>query len=111
MMFDRALLAFGNLLFLTGVVLVIGLQKTMSFFFQPRKMKGTALFLGGITLVLFKWPIIGMCIEIFGFINLFGDFLPIVLSTLRRMPVIGSLLMLPGLRQFTDNYAETQLPV
>ena len=72
MMFDRALLAFGNLLFVTGVALVIGMQKTMAFFFQARKIKGTTCFFTGIVIVLWGWTIIGMIIEVFGFINLFG---------------------------------------
>lgn len=78
MMFDRAMLAFGNLLFVTGVALVIGIQKTSAFFFQKRKIKGTSCFLGGIVIVLIGWPVIGMIIEIFGFINLFGYVLNII---------------------------------
>lgn len=131
MMFDRALLAFGNLLFVTGVALVIGVQKTISFFFQARKIKGTTCFLGGILVVLLGWTIIGMLIEVFGFINLFGyvlitkkskgnkiltymmnirDFFPIVFTTLRRVPVIGPILDLPIFRAMTDSY-DARLPV
>merc|ERR1712137_1063669 len=95
MMFDRALLAFGNLLFVTGVALVIGMQKTMNFFFQTRKVKGTTCFFGGIFIALLGWTIIGMLVEAYGFFNLFGDFFPIVLATLHRVPVIGPLLDLP----------------
>ena len=77
--FDRGLLAMGNLLFLSGVVLIIGPAKTYRFFFQARKAKGTACFLGGIALVLYGWTIIGICIEGWGFLNLFGDFFPTAL--------------------------------
>ena len=33
---------------------------------------GTICFLGGILLVLLGWAVLGLAIEIFGFINLFG---------------------------------------
>src|SRR3990167_10587947 len=123
LIFDRTLLAFGNLLFVSGVTLVIGPNKTMSFFFQARKIKGTSCFIGGIFLVLLGWTIIGMLVEIFGFINLFGyffyqiffrknsmliflitsDFFPIILVTARRLPVIGQILEIPFLKRMTDS--------
>eukprot|EP01094_Clydonella_sp_ATCC50884_P022004 TRINITY_DN4968_c0_g1_i1.p1 TRINITY_DN4968_c0_g1~~TRINITY_DN4968_c0_g1_i1.p1 ORF type:complete len:143 (+),score=28.26 TRINITY_DN4968_c0_g1_i1:276-704(+) len=112
MFLDRALLAFGNLLFLVGLALVIGLQKTMVFFFQPRKMKGTCLFLGGIFLVLIKWPLIGMLLEVYGLFLLFGDFFPVVVSYMRMLPIIGSILELPFLRSVVDRITDQNtLPV
>ena len=53
--FDKGLLAMGNILFLAGVVLIIGARKTGRFFFQRRKLRGTSCFLGGIMLVLVGW--------------------------------------------------------
>ena len=95
-----------QILFLSGVMMIIGINKTFRFFFQKRKLKGgsaprpsgpthaspllrlapaphflpprtclppgTACFLGGIGLVLLGWPVIGMGVEGFGFLNLFG---------------------------------------
>eukprot|EP01116_Phalansterium_solitarium_P024974 TRINITY_DN9338_c0_g1_i2.p1 TRINITY_DN9338_c0_g1~~TRINITY_DN9338_c0_g1_i2.p1 ORF type:complete len:139 (-),score=5.99 TRINITY_DN9338_c0_g1_i2:156-572(-) len=110
--FDRGLLAIGNLLFLSGVTLVIGLRKTLRFFFQKRKYKGTGCFLAGIALVLLGWPFIGMCIEVFGFINLFGDFFPVVFAFIRRLPVVGNVLRLPVISTIIDRIVSTgSLPV
>lgn len=60
-------------MFLSGITLIIGARKTFIFFFKrPEKLRGTICFLGGIVLVLIQWPVLGMFIELFGFINLFG---------------------------------------
>lgn len=87
--------------FLSGLCLLIGLGRTLNFFWQPHnpsKMKGSAAFFFGIFLVLIGWPFIGMCVEFYGFFVLFSGFLPIVISFIRRIPVLGNLLNLPGIR-------------
>ncbi|RMB99228.1 hypothetical protein DUI87_23961 [Hirundo rustica rustica] len=71
--FDSVLLAFGNLLFLTGLVFIIGFRRTFTFFFQRPKLKGTSFFLGGLIVVLLRWPILGMLLEAYGFISLFNS--------------------------------------
>lgn len=106
-----------QLMFLAGVTMVIGPQKAFTFFFQSRKWKGTATFFGGILLVLLKWPIIGMCVEAFGFVNLFGyvlcwhaaakvsrrsrpsDFFPTVIRFLKALPIVGRIFEIPVIRQ------------
>ncbi|GAA93930.1 uncharacterized protein L969DRAFT_70068 [Mixia osmundae IAM 14324] len=100
--FDAALLALGDILFLSGITLVIGPRKTFAFFARRQKIRGTICFLGGIVLVFCKYPFWGMLIEAFGFLNLFGDFFPVVLTFLRQLPVIGHFLSLPYVRQVTD---------
>ncbi|KAG6862334.1 hypothetical protein C0995_016032 [Termitomyces sp. Mi166 len=70
--FDGALLALGNVLFISGVTLIIGPQKTFYFFARKQKIRGTICFLGGVLLVFFKWPFLGVIVETFGFLNLFG---------------------------------------
>lgn len=96
--FDKGLLAMGNVLFLAGVILIIGPTRAVRFFFQRRKAKGSALFFAGMALVLLGKPVVGIVIEAFGFINLFGDFFPVVISFLRRMPVVGNILSMPGFK-------------
>lgn len=60
-----------QLLFLTGLSLIIGLRRTFSFFFQRHKLKGTSFFLGGVAIVLLRWPLLGMLLEAYGFVSLF----------------------------------------
>ncbi|CAG8522181.1 26514_t:CDS:2 [Dentiscutata erythropus] len=88
LLFDGGLLAIGNILFISGITLIIG-----------------------VLLVFIKWPVLGMVIELFGFLNLFGDFFPVVISFLRKLPVIGSLLNAPGISQVVDKITGSKLPV
>ncbi|XP_064162087.1 vesicle transport protein GOT1A isoform X2 [Anguilla rostrata] len=89
--FDSVLLAFGNVLFLTGLAFVIGLQRTATFFFQRQKLRGSSFFLGGVALVLMRWPVVGMVMETYGFVLLFRSFFPVAFQFL------GSLVNIPFL--------------
>ncbi|KAN0138350.1 Got1 domain containing protein [Lactarius tabidus] len=109
--FDGALLALGNILFLGGLFLIIGPQKTFYFFARRNKLRGTACFLGGILLVFFKWPAIGVLVEMFGFLNLFGDFFPVILTFLRQLPFIGQFLNLPYVRPLVDRFSGSRTSV
>jgi hypothetical protein len=100
--FDGALLALGNILFVSGLTLIIGPNKTFYFFARKEKLRGTICFLGGIVMVFFKWPFFGMIVETFGFLNLFGDFFPVVITFMRQLPFIGTILSLPGIRTVVD---------
>jgi len=74
------------------------------------------MFLGGIVLVLFGRTFIGLAVETFGFVNLFGyeqyqqqpfdlqltlplpclsDFFPIVLAFIKKVPLVGRVLEWP----------------
>ncbi len=68
-----------------GLACCMGLDKTFAFFAQRDRLMGTTAFLGGIVTVLLGWPILGMIIELYGFVALFGGFLPLVISFLRQV--------------------------
>ncbi|XP_055040902.1 vesicle transport protein GOT1A [Paramisgurnus dabryanus] len=89
--FDSVLLAFGNILFLSGLAFIIGLKRTTHFFFQRQKLRGSTFFLGGVALVLLKWPRIGMLVESYGFVLLFKSFFPMACG------FFGSVLNIPFL--------------
>ncbi|KAI9228971.1 MAG: putative GOT1-membrane protein required for ER to Golgi transport [Piptocephalis tieghemiana] len=112
LLFDAGLIAIGNILFLSGLAMVYGLSSSAMFFAQKRKIPGTVCFFTGVLLVFFKWPLIGMCAEGFGFISLFGDFFPMIITFLRQLPLIGTVLNLPGISHVLDRItAPSQSPV
>ncbi|KAJ3480132.1 hypothetical protein NLG97_g8143 [Lecanicillium saksenae] len=87
--FDRAMLAMGNILFLIGLTIIIGPQKTLAFFARKQKAKGTAAFFLGLILILMRWTFIGFLVEGYGIVILFGDFLGTIASFARGIPVVG----------------------
>uniref|UniRef100_A0A182XIC7 Vesicle transport protein GOT1B n=1 Tax=Anopheles quadriannulatus TaxID=34691 RepID=A0A182XIC7_ANOQN len=102
LLFDKGLLAIGNILFVCGLACVIGLERTFRFFFQKHKVKASISFFGGIAIVLFGYPLIGMLIEMYGFILLFSGFFPVAINFLRRVPVLGNILNMPGISRTVD---------
>ncbi|KAK3203216.1 hypothetical protein GRF29_112g533464 [Pseudopithomyces chartarum] len=82
-------LAMGNILFLIGLTLIIGFQKTASFFARRQKWKGTAAFAAGITLILLRWAFFGFLIELYGILVLFGDFFATIAGFVGNIPVVG----------------------
>ncbi|XP_070763756.1 golgi transport 1Bb isoform X1 [Enoplosus armatus] len=102
---------FAQILFVSGLSFVIGLERTFRFFFQRHKVKATSFFLGGVLVVLIGWPIIGVVLEIYGFFLLFRGFFPVAVGFIRRVPVLGSLLALPGISTLVDKIGESNTMV
>ncbi|XP_034472982.1 vesicle transport protein GOT1B isoform X2 [Drosophila innubila] len=97
LLFDKGLLAIGNILFIAGLGCVIGVERTLRFFFQRHKVKGTTAFFGGIVIVLLGFPIIA-CLFIF----IFSGFFPVAINFLGRVPVLGSLFNLPFMQKIVQ---------
>jgi hypothetical protein len=74
------------------------------------RLVGATLFFLGILLVLFRWSVTGLLVEGFGFINLFGDFLPTIIGVARQVPVLSSVLNLPGISHAIDLLLGKTLP-
>ncbi|XP_046676811.1 LOW QUALITY PROTEIN: vesicle transport protein GOT1B [Homalodisca vitripennis] len=105
LLFDRGLLAIGNILFVAGLAAVIGFERTFRFFFQRHKTKASIAFLGGIVVILYGWAFVGTLLELYGFILLFSGFFPVAVNFLRRVPVLGTVLNLPGISMVVDRLA------
>jgi hypothetical protein len=71
------------------LTIIIGPSKTFLFFARKQKLKGTAAFFAGLTLILIKWTFIGFIVEAYGIAVLFGDFLGTIAGFARGLPVIG----------------------
>eukprot|EP01031_Cornospumella_fuschlensis_P038649 gene38649-46984_t len=74
------------------------------------RIRGTVCFFLGILLVLLRYSVVGILIEFFGFLNLFGNFLPTVLTVSRQIPGVGYLLDLPLIAPAVDFLAGKTLP-
>jgi hypothetical protein len=93
MFFNAGLLRLGNLLFLAGLPLIIGPGRTVTYFSKRARLRATATFLVGVFLVIFAgWPVIGLLVEAFGFLNLFGNLFPLLKGVIRQMPFAGDVL-------------------
>ncbi|OQD75845.1 hypothetical protein PENDEC_c006G01970 [Penicillium decumbens] len=110
MFFDRSLLAMGNILWLIGLILIIGVQKTIVFFTRPQKLKGTAAFTAGVLLILLRWPLTGFLIELYGLFILFGDFLVTIGQFAGNVPVVGPYIK-RGLEVLAGGRSNAELPV
>ncbi|KNA16689.1 hypothetical protein SOVF_086830 [Spinacia oleracea] len=110
-LFDKGLLAMGNILFLSGLALTIGLTSTLQFFMKPQNYKGTISFGAGFFFVLIGWPIIGMILESYGFLVLFSGFWPTLSVFVQRIPVIGWIFQQPYIRSLFERYRGKRVPV
>merc|ERR1719162_745205 len=91
-LFDRTLLALGNVAFLLGLALLMG-KKVIKFFFRREKWKGSTSFFLGIAVIIIGWPFFGFLIEIYGVWKLFAAFLPNLLNSLQFMVPGASMVM------------------
>ena len=89
-----------QILFLFGLTLTIGLQKTAVFFARRQKLKGTAAFALGIVLILLRWPLVGFLVELYGIFVLFGDFFSTIAGFAGAIPIVG-----PYVQQALDRVA------
>ena len=98
LLFNGGLLAMGNILFLASIPFLIGLKFTLNFFnpiARREKLRGILLFFSGILLVLVGWPKVGIIVEVVGMVEMFGTFVPHVVTFLRQFPYVGHVLSLP----------------
>lgn len=100
-----------QILFLIGLTIIIGPQKTLLFFARKQKAKGTAAFFAGLALILLRWPLIGFCVELYGIMVLFGDFFGTIAAFARSAPIVGPYIGLVIDRLGMGGRRNAELPV
>merc|ERR1712228_126811 len=83
LLFDRTLLALGNVAFIMGLAGLLGFGKTVKFFIRKEKWQGTSSYFAGIGVIVFGWPFCGFVLEMYGIWKLFAAFLPNVIASLK----------------------------
>mmetsp|Transcript_1577 Transcript_1577/g.2224 ORF Transcript_1577/g.2224 Transcript_1577/m.2224 type:complete len:140 (+) Transcript_1577:147-566(+) len=103
-LFDSAMLAIGDVLFLMGLTLTIGPSRTLRFFSRKDRLRGIISFFGGIFLVMVRWPVFGMICQFYGLVYLFGQFFPIAAQSMQDTPIIGDILRIPAIENFFASF-------
>lgn len=103
-LFDSAMLALGDVLFLSGLTLTIGISRTIRFFARPDRLRGVIAFFSGFLLVMLRWAVFGMILQLYGLVILFGQFFPIAAQSMKDMPVIGQFLQMPAVERFLNSF-------
>jgi hypothetical protein len=112
--FDAGLLSVGNVLLLTGFPFIMGFTNALAFFnpfHRKDRWRGIVLFGVGVALVLvMRWAVVGILVEVVGLVEMFGRFLPNVVTTLRMVPVVGPLFAHPIVTTVVQKLAGASRP-
>ena len=90
----------GNVLLAAGLVLTLGARRAAAFFARRDKWAGAACLAAGVAAVLLRWPVLGVALELYGALRLFGDFLAAAVGFVAAVPVVGPAVE-PWLRRLT----------
>ncbi|KAM3136290.1 Vesicle transport protein GOT1A [Paramecium bursaria] len=104
--FDRSLILMGNLSFFIGLIMLIGVKSTYGFFLKQGNKKGSLVFFLGFIIIIMRFTIIGLFIQLYGLYLLFRSFLPFVYDSASKMPIIGRYLRNPQIKHAVDNLSQ-----
>ncbi|KAK6935042.1 Vesicle transport protein, Got1/SFT2-like, partial [Dillenia turbinata] len=120
-LFDKGLLAMGNILFLSGVTLTIGLKSTMQFFMKPQNYKVCILggnnilwcwLLPGPNRMAYPWHDLGVIRVHYPLQDILcSGFWPTLAVFLQKIPILGWLFQQPFVRSLFDRYRGKRVPV
>jgi len=93
MFFNKMLIRYGNFLVLLGIPLFVGPARAVRYFGNPKKLRATSCVAAGIFLtIMWGWPMLGLILQAFGILNLFGNMFPMVWAVAKNMPVVSNVL-------------------
>ena len=86
--FEKNLIRLGNVLLVAGAPIVVGPQRASRYVLNPAKLRGSLCFACGFMLILSGHPLLGIVVEIFGFLNLFGNLFPLFTAMFKNLPFV-----------------------
>lgn len=84
--FEKNLIRLGNVLLVSGAPIVVGPARASRYVLNPAKLRGTLCFTAGFLLVMSGHPLLGVVVEVFGFLNLFGNLFPLFTAMFKNLP-------------------------
>ena len=84
---------------MVGLYFFIGIAGILKFFTKKGKVQGSAIYFGGLVLIILGWTFFGAILQVAGFFIIFRSFLPDFYDYVCRIPVVGSYLSKFGLIQ------------
>ena len=102
---NRLLIILGNVCFIIGMYLFIGLTGTIGFLTKKGitcnslgKIKGSICYFIGLFLILFLgMSVTGTLLQLLGFFFIFKSFLPDIYDYITKLPYVGKYLSIEGL--------------
>jgi hypothetical protein len=108
---NSRLISIGNAMFMCGLCFIVGLQGTLSLFTRRQRLPGTICLALGFLMVLFgRLVIVGLMLEGYGFLKLFGNFIPTALNFAREVPILNKVFEVPAVSQGADYIAGKTRP-
>lgn len=90
-----------------GIVSLVGVQGTASFFCRKTKVVGSLFFFAGFAMIVIGWfffTTIGFGLQMYGLFLLFRQFMSTVFSFMQTLPIIGPMLRnSPRLHDLVDS--------
>jgi len=81
--FDGGLMALGNIFLIAGLILSVGLRKSLGFFFDKKRITATLCLALGICIVLLGWPAVGIILELYGLSIILRGIFPGFIATIK----------------------------
>jgi hypothetical protein len=94
-----------------GMVSLVGVQGTASFFCRKTKVTGSIFFFAGFAMIVAGWFLfttLGFGLQMYGLFLLFRQFMSTIFSFMQTLPIIGPMLRnSPRLHDIVDNISGT----
>ena len=96
---EKNLIRVGNILLVLGAPIVVGPARASRYVLAPGEAAGDAGLRVRFFLILSGRPLLGICVEAFEFLNLFGNLFPMLGVMLGHCPFVPGVAIRAGIRE------------